>query len=160
MKAMLPTLALLLLPTPCGAQEDMEAAADRFSLFTRCSSVQLAVATLPDDATDTGLTRDGIQRTARSRLRAARIYHGDEVALGVPRLYIQVHVVGVAFSVRVVLSKAVYDPFSNLTLTGATWSRGSVGTHGGNAGYVRQVLSELMDLFIDEYLRVNAESCQ
>ena len=39
--------------------------------------------------------------------------------------------------------------------------RGALSVHmAGNAGYVRQVLSELMDLFIDEYLRVNAESCQ
>ena len=31
--------------------------------------------------------------------------------------------------------------------------------HSGRSDYILQKVSELMDLFLDEYLRVNAEAC-
>ena len=34
------------------------------------------------------------------------------------------------------------------------------GTHSGDAGFVMQYLSEFLDIFIGDYLRVNAEACE
>ena len=40
-----------------------------------------------------------------------------------------------------------------------TWDLGATGTHGGDAGYVLQTLSEFVDTFVVEYLRVNEAAC-
>ena len=40
-----------------------------------------------------------------------------------------------------------------------TWRIGTYGTHGGDAGYILQALSEKLDKFILEYLRVNESAC-
>ena len=37
---------------------------------------------------------------------------------------------------------------------------GSFGTHGGDADYIMQGLSENLDAFIGDYLRVTAEACE
>lgn len=39
-------------------------------------------------------------------------------------------------------------------------NRGSTGTHGGDAGFAIGGLSEHIDAFLDEYLRVNAEASE
>ena len=48
---------------------------------------------------------------------------------------------------------------SDLCGVATTWVRGSAGTHGGDAGYIRSGVSEYMDTFLLEYLRVNEEAC-
>lgn len=40
-----------------------------------------------------------------------------------------------------------------------TWKTGTTGTHGFDAGYVRDVVARHLDEFIDEYLRVNENAC-
>ena len=42
----------------------------------------------------------------------------------------------------------------------ATWETGNYGTHAGNAGYIMQIVSERLDRFILEYLRVNETACR
>ncbi len=41
----------------------------------------------------------------------------------------------------------------------ATWETGSLGTHGGDAGFILQAVAEHTDKFVNEYLRVNDEAC-
>ena len=56
--------------------------------------------------------------------------------------------------------KSLYDPVSGRTSSLATtWESGSFGTHGDDPGFIVQSLSEHLDKFLVEYLRVNEEDC-
>ena len=119
--------------------------------------MKLLVEEYKDDAdwADIGLTMDRLQTMAESRLRAARLYD----ATAVPYLYVNVNVVSSGYSLRVEYNKLVYDGVSGETNYATTWTIGSTGTHGGDAGFLLQNLSEQLDRFILEYLRVNEDAC-
>ena len=148
-------LALAVWPGHTTAQDVTDF--DRFQLFNECGPMNLVVEDYGDDAgwTDIGLTVDRIQTMAESRLRAARLY--DATAL--PILLINVNVVGRGFSLRVGYNKVVYDGVSGETNYATTRNFASTGTHGGDAGFILQGLSEYLDRFILEYLRVNEDAC-
>lgn len=55
--------------------------------------------------------------------------------------------------------KKVEDKYSGLKFSTITWVKGLTGAHGGNASYILSGLSELMDIFLVEYLKVNEEYC-
>ena len=100
-------------------------------------------------------------------LSAAQIGSARGAALGAyvngAYLYVRVNVVGGAFSHEVQFRKRLYDPVLGLSGTpgtATTWEAGVTGTHGGDAGYILQSLSEHMDRFLLEYLRVNEEACE
>ena len=76
-----------------------------------------------------------------------------------PWLYINVNVTSRAFSVSVEYLKYVLDYASGLSRSATTWDSGSAGTHGNDAGYLLSMVSQQIDRFIDEYLRVNEEAC-
>ena len=128
-----------------------------FKLFADCQPMQLIVEDLRSDASDIGLTKASIQAAAESRLRSARLYDSDPLTY--PYLYINVNVVGRAFNIGLEYSKPVYDPLSDSHGVATTWNKGMVGTHGGDAGYILSSISELMDTFLVEFLRVNEEAC-
>ena len=155
-------LLLVLIPTP-GLAQDPEARMDTFALFTGCSEIRLVVEQLPEDARDLGLTRETLERAARSRLRSARIYHDGPASVSYPYLYINVNVVSPAHNVLVEFEKRLVDPTSGHFGFATTWDRGLTGTHGrgGDVGasFVIQGLSRIMDEFIDEYMRVNGDAC-
>ena len=132
---------------------------DRFKLFNECGPMNLVVEDYEDDAdwTDIGLTVDRIQTMAESRLRAARLYDAD--ATGFPILYVNVNVEARGFSLDVNYRKWLYDPVSDESFDATTWTIGGAGTHGGDAGFILQGLSEYLDSFILEYLRVNEDAC-
>ena len=56
-------------------------------------------------------------------------------------------------------NKVVYDAVSGETNYASTWTTGGDGTHVGDAGFILQGLSEDLDRFILEYLRVNEDAC-
>ena len=116
----------------------------------------LVVVPLRDDAAAVELTRERIETLAESRLRAARLYTETQI---VPYLRIGVQVVGPAFSFSVHYNKQLHDPVSDTSFASTTWTNDRTGTHGGGAGYILQVLSEAVDLFVLEYLRVNEDAC-
>ncbi len=165
-------LALLLFPSIGMGQEpslemleksmeelilSVEHAIDRFNLFTGCRPVPLVVEDLNKEAADIGLTQKRIQTTVESRLRGGRIYldgYADDIYL-----YVQVTVVGRAFSVLFQFNKAMTDPLSGEIGRPITWQDSGVGTTGGDAGYILQGVGELADRFVTEYLRVNEKSC-
>ncbi len=130
----------------------------RFELFAACKPMHLVVERLPSDASKIGLTREAIQAAVESRLRSARIYEPTRSALF---LYVNVNVVGRAHSHSIALefNKRVHDPLSGITSVATTWQTGSIGTNGGYAGNVLSSVSEHIDEFLVEYLRVNEKAC-
>ena len=151
------TLALALAVWPGHATAQDVSDFDRFRLFNECGPLDLVVEDYKDNAgwADIGLTVDRIQTMAESRLRAARLY--DATARSY--LYLNVTVVGVGFSRNVEYNKRVYDAVSGETNYATTWDVGGTGTHGGDAGFILQGLSEDLDGFILAYLRVNEDAC-
>ena len=150
------TLALALAVWPGHATAQELSDFDRFKLFNECGPMNLVVEDYEEAGwADIGLTMDRIQTMAESRLRAARLY--DATAL--PYLYVNVLVVGVSFSRSVAYNKTLYDPASGEANYAITWELDSAGTHGGDAGFILQGLSERLDRFILEYLRVNEDAC-
>ena len=92
---------------------------------------------------------------AESRLRAARLYTSSE---GSPYLGMAILTLddGPAFATDLHLWKWVRDAASGLERATPTWTRGTgFGTHGGDPGFIMQGVSEQLDRFILEYLRVN-----
>jgi len=157
-RLILPTVALaLILAAPSGAAEKVTDS-DRFKLWDGCRPMHLVVENLPKDATEIGLTKKAITVMARSRLRAARLYSSAPVT---PFLFISVTVVGAAFSVLVTYDKWMTDRASGVSRGVSAWMTGSTGTHGGgNAPYILSSVSQQVDKFIDEYLRVNESACR
>ncbi len=148
------TMAQAVFPLVGLAQRTPEEEVDRFQLFTNCAPLDLLVV-VEGDALD-GLTQESTTRAVRSRMRTARLY--DEEAA--PYLSVHIHVVGAAFSRSVRLRKRVFDPHSGVRQWATTWETSSTGTHGRTGGsFVLSKLSEDMDLFLDEYLRVNEAAC-
>ncbi len=108
------------------------------------------------DALEIGLTEEAIQATVESRLRSAQLYSSESTDL----LYVNVNVAGVSFNISFEYKKRVYDHASGINGGATTWSSGSTGTSGRGSGYILSVVSEYMDLFLLEYLRVNESACK
>ncbi len=128
---------------------------DRFKLWNDCAPMNLIVESLPDDATEIGLSKGAVETTVRSRLRAARLFDADEYQY----LYVNVNVVGAAFSIRFKYYKRLFDPALELFGFAGRWNIGVTGTHGRDPGYILSSVSQDTDKFIDEYLRVNEDAC-
>ena len=140
---------------PATAEETAEERYARFQLFTNCEPIDLVVEELSSDAINVGLTRESIQAAVESRLRAARLY--DPSAY--PYLYVNVHVVGLAFSSSVELRKPVFDAYSLEEISASTWKNSVTGTHGKDSNYITSSLSQNLDYFLLQFLRVNEEAC-
>lgn len=158
------------LVSPEGAEEGWKRAVqsvERFRLYTGCSPLWLWVFVAGDDAEAIGLTRDRLQAAAESRLRSARLYMSSETKLPkatdplrLPNLSVSAEVVSSAFLVQVELRKTLSDPATGEESRAGTWESGRFGTHGGNAGYIVQLVAEELDKFLVEYLRVNEKDCR
>ena len=130
----------------------------RFQLFNECGPTNLIVEGLPPDAAAISLTRERVVTLAESRLRAARLFSVDRVP---SYLYVNVNVVGRAFSIRVGYNKRLFDPITDEFRFANTWNSGSAGTTGASGGnFIMQGLSEHLDSFVLEYLRVNEDACR
>ena len=139
------------LPIPAAAQEGLV----RFKLFNECRPIGLIVEDLPSEAATINLREEDIRTLAESRLRAARLFADRAV----PYLYINVNVVGLAYSASVEFYKRLNDPVSGESWSAETWSSGSTGTsRSGN--YILQSLSRHVDRFLLEYLRANEDACR
>ena len=146
--------AALLLSAPAWAEEVTDY--DRFRLWNDCGPMTLVVENLPKDAADIGLTREAITTAVRSRLRAARLYKADAL----PYLYVNVNVVGRGFGIGVEYNKLLMDPVLREFGYATTWDIGSAGTLGRNSNYILSYVSQHADKFIDDYLRVNEDTCE
>lgn len=151
------SLLFILLAIPVAAQDSVKDRL-RFKLWTDCAPLLLAVEDLPPDATDIGLTRQSIETLVRSKLSAAQIY---STMGGTPYLHVNLSVRGGDHSIVFKVGKNVTDSnYSLLSGYATTWSRENGGTHGEDVELLLQNISEFTDVFVDEYLRVNADSCK
>lgn len=129
----------------------------RFELFTRCEPIRLLVEPLEEAERKVGLTFESLVAAAESRLRSARLYDKNAE----PFIYLNVHVVGSAFSVSLEFHKYLYDAYSDQVSFAPTWNIVINGTHGGSrsSGIILSQIAKNMDQFLLEYLRVNEEQC-
>lgn len=113
---------------------------------------------ITEGAGDLKLTKERLQFAAESRLRSARLFKADDG--GLPFLTVSVEVVGGAFSTGLGYNKRLFDPASGSGGIAATWSIRMSGTYGRTgAEFIVSKLSELLDQFLVEYLRVNESAC-
>lgn len=149
--------ALLIWPAPSLASEKVTEL-DRFRLWNECRPFSLVIERLSQSATKMGLSNNSIAAATRSRLRAARLYTPDQTS---PEwLYVNINVVGKAHNISLQFKKTVKDLSSGRSNYATTWGTGITGTHGmSGADYIMSGLSEGMDRFIDNFLRINASAC-
>lgn len=141
---------------PCVDPDDPSTSRGCFELWSACRPLDLIVEFLPEDAEEIGLTRERIQTAAESRLRAARLYDAEADH----DLYVNVNVVGSAFSIGIGYNKWLHDEALDIVGRAQTWHAGAAGTHGGgDASFILQGVSEHMDRFVVECLRVNESAC-
>lgn len=152
------TLALAAAMAVPAASASEETDLDRFMLWFGCQPVRLSVEHLDKEAADIGLTQEAITVAVRSRLRAARLY--DETDFPFTFLYVSVDVARQAFVINVFYNKWLQDQVSGEGGIATTWRSGTIGMHGNDSGYILSHLSRHIDHFIDEYLRVNSDSCR
>lgn len=106
-----------------------------------------------------GLTKDASRLAAESRLRSARLYaDSSKLALGYSVLYVNANAINRAFHVSIQYWKAVTDRHGRSNY-GTTWNTATTGVHGESSAYIVSALSEQLDMFLADYLRVNAEDC-
>lgn len=115
--------------------------------------------------TDLDITENSIRTVVVDRLRIARLFSPKDTSIrksGI--LHIDVSTAGRAFAVGVSYTKPLYDPASGETSHAISWRDGTIGMHGGSiedaAVYIRSVVSEKVDKFLVEYLRVNEKACE
>ena len=147
-------LALLFLTPAAWSQANEITDSDKFALWNNCGPMSLSVE-VSESAAKINLTKQDVETAVRSRLRAARLYDGEAFVA----LFVQVGVVGNAFGLDYVYAKPVMDLSSGLFDRNGTWLRTSYGTHGQESSYILSAISNTIDHFIDEYLRVNESGC-
>lgn len=132
---------------------------ERFELCYVCSPMGLVVEFLHDDAKVIGLTRERLQAAAESRLRAARLYTEYPAGVTGSLLYVNASVVGPAFDLSLEFHKPLFDPVSSVARPTMTWRAAVTGTHSGLSGFIVHSLSQELDKFLADFLRVNEKHC-
>jgi len=127
-------IAILLLLASVPGQADEVSDGDRFELWNDCLPVGLFIVPLNEETKAFGLTEDRIRTLVESRLRAARLYADNNLFF----VYLsgRVGIAGGAHSVDVWVIRSVKTFFKGMTGEAATWERGRLGAHGGNAGFI------------------------
>ncbi len=128
-----------------------------FKLFTNCEPIHFVVEELSRHASKIGLTKKSIQNAIESRLRSARLYSNEVLN---SYIYVNVTVSGRAFGIGLDFEKVVFDSYSREKNFATTWHDGGIGAHGGSSEYILSNLSQYMDKFLTEFLRVNEEACR
>lgn len=146
----IPLLVLVVLSTSASQAQNNR---DRFQLYAGCTPVQLDI---QGDMSQLGIDTASVRRAVTGRLKAARIYSDEAVNT----LRVETQVISQAFIVQADFHKPVLDQWTNLTRMAPTWSAGRMGTHGGDRTGVLGRISFVVDRFISEYLRVNADACE
>ena len=128
---------------------------ENFQLFTHCQPVSLYVGVTENF----GLTEERVRTVAESRLRAARLYNPIPFSAFSLSVYVDTMERG-HFTFQVFLEKKLFDPVTTESWLAVTWKTGQFGNAGNDAGFIIQAVSEQMDKFINEYLRVNERDCE
>ena len=153
-----------LIPLPLAFSITLAAAAaadvswyDRFQLWSSCEPLSMLV--VPLSTQEIGLEPQALQTAVSSRLRAARLLKIPNDLTEGPVLSVGIQLNPTAFAINVSLLKSVKDLASGETASTTTWETSSFGTHAGRPDFILNGVSQHMDQFIDDYLRVNAAAC-
>ena len=135
---------------------------EQFDLFTSCAPVAYALRIQTDARDLTEEVQAFLAPTVSSRLRVARIHGGRVEDPGPPMraiLSVTVHTVSYSFHVSLQLRKALYDEASRQYGAAVTWQRSATGGNPERT-HIMEAMVSMLDLFVDEYLRVNAGACK
>ena len=139
----------------------MEAYSQFFKLFNKCEKIGLSV-NIPINSPKPKiyLTEKAITNAVESRLRSARIFTTDS-----PKDFLLVEVlvwedvfnIGLSFG-KVLEDSRLSEHFSfHSTYVVGTWHRAFIGRHSGEENFILSSLSQKVDEFLVEYLKVNQE---
>ena len=146
----------------------------RVRLFSNCASLGLFVWVNGEESEEElEELKERLDTMAESRLRAARLYGPDtgfvleafptldtsDALQAFPRLFVEVTVLSPAFMYTVTLQKWLRDEVAGAESRVSTWDRSAVGIYDNDTDYIVQGVSEVLDGFILEYLRVNEAAC-
>ena len=154
---------------------------DLIKLFTECAPMNFGVGFWPRFALSAEIAEaqheigNGVQLAVESRLRSARLYGGEiaggdqSLSLYTTRqqnvLYVEItlsepseqYLKGTAV-IDLAFKKRLVDPVTKVEGMVVTWMSTKY-VRSSDERAVISATSELMDLFLTEYLRVNEESC-
>lgn len=155
----------LSLVTTVALSAGQSASSQRFELYNQCRPMRIVIEEPHPrtNAASIGLYASSMRNTVESRLRAANLYTQDvDEAIGA-FISVRVNFAGSAFVLNTSYYKAVHDLTDEFGMA-PTWNTGSVGIHGGkygiDSGYIMSSLSQHIDQFLTEYLRVNSAACE
>jgi hypothetical protein len=111
---------------------------------------------LPKEAEKIGLTQNKIQANCELKFRQHGIEPTDTTSRNT-YLYVECNTVGNAFHIELQFERPIEFIAEKkiFVMTGTTWTRGITGLHGGKSEYVTQMLNQLLDIFLNEYLKAN-----
>ena len=136
--------------------EDEDEEVDRFRLYANCREIMPVVILEPDSLYLEDLTESDLEEAVDINLRSLP----TGTAMGRrPLLYVTVGVIGWSFTVRVEMMKWVVDPVHELEGLATTWRTVRHGVHRGDKSFVVSSLDTALQVFMDEYRRVNGSVC-
>ena len=117
-----------------------------------CAPIWLHTEVRDDGAS---LSQDSVETAVRSRLRAARLYKDDpEWVVGV--LGVRVSTYSIAFSVQIWFEKEQIDKMTGVEgWSRAGWGKSLLGIYNDKPTVIMAAINEGVDLFLDDFLRVN-----
>ncbi len=148
------SLLLALISAPAGAQTWSRSGLETANY----KSVEVLIESLNTDARSIGLTEDRLRTRVELRLRSAGLTPvNPRFSLELPHLYVNINVIGDAFSILVEYRRQVDFITGNrqYRYLATTWRYGNAGTHGRDAAYITNALDEVLDKFLNEYLKAN-----
>ena len=118
--------------------------------------MEVVIENLSGDAKEIGLIESRIRTRVELRLRQANLSI-QERSTG-EYLYVKIAVVGSGFNVSLDFQRLVTfndGEGNNRWVYASTWHTGGTGTHGDSSEYTIQGLDQMMDVFLNEYLKAN-----
>ena len=151
---------------PAQAADVLDISADGrspFSLYNRCTGLNLLVGDMSRDADRMGLTQTAVVAAVESRLRGARLM-SDESTGEVLSVGIQVMALRtgreVVFLTELSLDRFMEDNGFGRARMMTAWSDGSIGISDWTDQFVMGSLSKVIDRFVSSYLRANGAVCR
>jgi hypothetical protein len=119
--------------------------------------LDILIEELTKEAYDIGLTTEKLRTKCELRLRQAGIEPIDSLGSST-YLYLNCNIVGAAYNIFLSLNRRVKFEVGDKTYNKdacSTWTSGTTGTHGWNGNNLIGELDNLLDLFLNDYLKAN-----
>lgn len=120
-------------------------------------NVSLLIESLTEDAEKIGLTEERIKTKCELRLRQSGLNPSSDRRF--EHLYVNISVVSQALNIRIDFKRPVLFEVGKKRYRkmASTWCESITGTHGDNPEFIIQSLNELLDMFLNEYLKANSK---